>query len=296
MNMVFLSVLFLLCCLLCGSSAADSVPTYEHQDPSTKETLTCDKCPPGTHMSAHCTATAPTQCLPCKSGHFTELWNYLPRCLYCSNFCIGNLEVETECSPTTNRVCRCKDGFYWDEDFCVRHAECGPGHGVRVKGTQQTNTVCEKCPEGYFSSSSSAVDVCVKHQECVSGESVLLPGSEFSDTVCGTCESLANEDETLRRFLAGFFHMHRMRVGKMRKFVSRHISVSEENGRCNLPKQRGPLLDHITDWLAQAPEEQLRNLPQMLKDSDLKSMVEKLKKRVNEIQQQNPNCILTYLK
>uniref|UniRef100_A0A3P9DJ60 Tumor necrosis factor receptor superfamily member 6B n=1 Tax=Maylandia zebra TaxID=106582 RepID=A0A3P9DJ60_9CICH len=152
--------------------------------------LLCVCCPPGTFMSAHCTATTPTQCQPCKNGHFTDLWNYLPRCLYCSNLCTGNLEVETECSPTTNRICRCKEGFYSADDFCIRHTECGPGYGVQTKGT--TNTVCEKCPEGYFSSSSSAVDLCVKHQECSSGQSVLLTGSAYSDTVCGTCESLAN--------------------------------------------------------------------------------------------------------
>uniref|UniRef100_UPI000D318716 tumor necrosis factor receptor superfamily member 6B-like n=1 Tax=Maylandia zebra TaxID=106582 RepID=UPI000D318716 len=168
--------------------SGDPVPTLTPR-PVTGEILKCPKCPPGTFMSAHCTATTPTQS-PCKNGHFTDLWNYLPRCLYCSNLCTGNLEVETECSPTTNRICRCKEVLLAD-DFCIRHTECGPGYGVQTKGTQQTNTVCEKCSRGYFSSSSSAVDLCVKHQECSSGQSVLLTGSAYSDTVCGTCESLA---------------------------------------------------------------------------------------------------------
>jgi len=60
-------------------------------------------------------------------------------------------------------------------------------------GTSQKDTVCEECPEGYFSNSSSAIDSCVKHQECANGEFVLLPGSSFHDTVCGSSESFAGE-------------------------------------------------------------------------------------------------------
>uniref|UniRef100_A0A3Q4I760 TNFR-Cys domain-containing protein n=1 Tax=Neolamprologus brichardi TaxID=32507 RepID=A0A3Q4I760_NEOBR len=135
--LVFLSkTLFLLSGSLCGASVVDPVPTFDHRDPVTEEILKCPKCPPGTFMSAHCTATTPTQCQPCKNGHFTDLWNYMPRCLYCNNLCTGNLEVETECSPTTNRICRCKEGFYSADDFCIRHTECGPGYGVQTKGTQ----------------------------------------------------------------------------------------------------------------------------------------------------------------
>lgn len=59
-------------------------------------------------------------------------------------------------------------------------------------GTSQTNTVCEKCAEGYFSSSSSALDSCVNHQECATGQILLLNGSINHDTVCGTCEDFAN--------------------------------------------------------------------------------------------------------
>lgn len=120
--------------LLFGVSAVQSVPTFQHDDPVTGRSLTCNQCPPGTYMAAYCTATTQTKCLPCKSQHFTEVWNYLPKCLYCYNFCSENQEVETECSATTNRVCRCKEGFYMINDFCMRHSECGVGHGVKTKG------------------------------------------------------------------------------------------------------------------------------------------------------------------
>ncbi|XP_022609196.1 tumor necrosis factor receptor superfamily member 6B-like [Seriola dumerili] len=278
-------LLFPLLFLFCGSSAGGSVPTFEYRNPFNGDSLTCDKCPPGTHMTAQCTATTPTQCAPCKSHHFTELWNYLPRCLYCANFCTENQEVETECSAVSNRVCRCKEGFYWTNDFCMRHSECEPGQGVQTKGTLQEDTVCESCSYGFFSNSSSALETCVKYRECASGQIALLPDSIYQDKVCGTCEELANGGEALRTFLSGVFGMNRMRVSKMRKFVSRYIEKA-------VPKQRGPLLNQIRAWLAQAPEDQLRKLPQMLRASQLSSVAEKLEKRLLEIKQQNPGCSL----
>ncbi|XP_028986293.1 tumor necrosis factor receptor superfamily member 6B-like [Betta splendens] len=283
--MLFLPTLFVLSGVLRAASVVESVPTFEDVNQDTGEVVVCDMCPPGTHVSARCTATTPTRCAPCKAEHFTGLWNYLPRCLYCSTFCTDNQEVEKECSPLNDRVCRCKDGFYTNGDFCVRHSACEPGHGVQTRGTTQMNTVCEECSDGYFSNSSSALDACVKHQECACAEQVLLPGSVYHDTVCGSCDDLANGGETLRTFMTGFFSMHRMRVGKMKKFVTRYIHKS-------VPRQRGPLMDQIRDWLLQVPEEQLRNLPEMLRTSTLTSMAEKLKRRLDWIKEQSPNCSL----
>uniref|UniRef100_A0A667ZCV8 TNFR-Cys domain-containing protein n=1 Tax=Myripristis murdjan TaxID=586833 RepID=A0A667ZCV8_9TELE len=252
------------------------VPTYQHQDPLTGELLTCNKCEPGTHMSVHCTATSPTKCVPCKAEHYTGLWNYLNRCLYCSTYCGENQEVEKECSPVNNRVCRCKQGFYSKDDFCIGHKECGIGHGVITNGTSQMDTVCEKCADGFFSDSSSALEPCVKQQDCASsGQVVLLPGSAYHDTMCGSCDDLKDEVKILRAFLPRFFAFHRMRVVKMRKLVAR---------------DRSPLLDQITAWLAQAPEEQLRKLPQMLRALQLSSLADKLEGRFNEIQQQAAQC------
>ncbi|XP_040899418.1 tumor necrosis factor receptor superfamily member 6B-like [Toxotes jaculatrix] len=284
--MFALPALFLLSGILRGASAVESVPTFVLQDKFTGENLTCSQCQPGFHMSAPCTATTPTQCAPCGSNQFTDLWNYLPRCLYCNNFCTYPREVETECSPINNRVCRCSEGFYLTNDYCREHTECEPGQGVQAKGTSEMDTVCEVCPEGYFSNSSSALETCVQHQECSTGQITLLPGSVYQDSVCGTCEELAEGDKTLRMFLSGFFSMHRMRVAKLKKFVTRYIGKS-------VRRQRDLLLQQIKVWLAHAPEEQLRKLPQMLNASHCGSMAEKLEKRLLEIKQQNPGCSLT---
>ncbi|XP_039973303.1 tumor necrosis factor receptor superfamily member 6B-like [Xiphias gladius] len=284
-NMLYPPVLFLLSGAVRGAWATESVPTFEHANPFTGENLTCAKCPPGTYMTAHCTATEPTQCSQCRGDHYTELWNYLPRCLYCDNFCAENQEVEKECSPYSNRVCRCKEGFYGTTDFCSRHAECEPGRGVQTKGTSQMNTVCETCSDGYFSGSSSALETCVKHQECARGQIELLPGTITQDKLCGSCGDLANGNETLRTILSGFLGMHRIRVSKMKKFVTRYINKP-------VPRQRGPLLHQIRAWLSQATEEQLKKLPQMLKASQLNSIAEKLDRRLLEIQQLSHNCSL----
>uniref|UniRef100_A0A665SWX7 TNFR-Cys domain-containing protein n=2 Tax=Echeneis naucrates TaxID=173247 RepID=A0A665SWX7_ECHNA len=265
---------------------SEPVPTFSHRDPRTGETLVCEKCPRGTHMTAHCTASTPTRCERCGEHQFTEMWNYLPRCLYCDNFCTDNQEVEVPCSPSSNTVCRCKQGFYWIGDFCVRHSECEAGQGVVTTGTPKTDTVCEWCPEGFFSNSSSALETCAKHQECATGETALLPGSVYQDTICGTCEELAKRGEVYRSFLSGLFGMHRMRVAKLKKFVTRNIDKS-------IPRQRGPLLQEIREWLATAPEEQLRKLPQMLRASQLNAIADKLEKRFQEIKQDNPDCVLT---
>ncbi|KAK1895962.1 Tumor necrosis factor receptor superfamily member 6B [Dissostichus eleginoides] len=213
-------------------------PTFNYQDPFTRETLICDKCPPGMHMTAYCTSTTPTVCAPCRSRHFTKLWNYLPRCLYCNNYCTENQEVETECTATTNRVCRCKQGFYMTNEFCWTHSKCGPRSGVKTQG------------------------------------------------------------ETLRTFVSGFFSRQRMRVAKMTLFITSYIHKSEEGVHLSgttLPKERGPLMDIILTWLAQAPEEQLKTLPLMLKASKFCHMREQLEMVVDKIKQQSPNCTSPFI-
>ncbi|KAM9851715.1 tumor necrosis factor receptor superfamily member 6B-like [Aulostomus maculatus] len=286
MHELLIPSLLLFVGVLCRASADEPPPTYKHVDRLTGETLNCAKCPPGTHMTTHCTASAPTACTPCGADHFTELWNYLPKCLYCNNFCGRNQEVESECSPISNRVCRCKEGFYVTDGFCMIHKVCALGYGVQTKGTSQTNTVCQKCSPGYFSSSSSALDSCVKHKECVTGQVTFLNGSVYYDKVCGSCEDLANGDGWLRSFLSGFFSMHRIGVCELRRFVSRYICRANKEGqakRITVPKKRDPLLHHIRNWLAEVPEEQLQKVPQMLNDAQLTNMAVKLEKKLEKV-------------
>ncbi|XP_077431260.1 uncharacterized protein LOC144057496 [Vanacampus margaritifer] len=284
----------------CHDSPTEFPPTFKYRDPSTGGTLACNKCPPGTHMTAHCTAAKQTQCAPCRDGHFTELWNYLPKCLYCNNFCTGDKVVQTECAPRNNRVCGCKEGYYMTEDYCNKHSECAQGYGILTRGTLQNDTVCQKCSDGFFSASSSAVETCAKHKQCVNVQLVLFNGTASHDTMCGLCEDLANGGELLRTFLSRFISMHRMRSVKMRRFFNRYIDKSGEEEhimRSSLTHHqwRHHCLSRIRIWLQKTPKEQLKKLPHMLRACPLVSMAKKLDKRLKEIEGQEPNCTLTHL-
>uniref|UniRef100_H2LJI1 Osteoprotegerin b n=1 Tax=Oryzias latipes TaxID=8090 RepID=H2LJI1_ORYLA len=291
MTVLYLTALFLLPALHCEDDAA---PTYKHRDPSTGKILTCKKCEPGKYMAAHCTATTDTKCLPCGAAHYTELWNYLPKCLYCNNICSLNQEVEIECSATKNRVCRCKQGYYMKDDFCIQHSECGPGHGVRTKGTSQQDTICKKCADGYFSPSSSVLDMCVKHQECADGQLPLMPGSVYHDTLCGSCDDLANDDETLRKFLSAFLDVPRRHVRKMKRFVAKFVRKSGRRSGRSCYHQKVSPLKQIREWLANTPAEQLRQIPQKLRNSPFTTLAKKIDARLHTINLQSPNCSLIF--
>ncbi|XP_077577916.1 uncharacterized protein LOC144199897 [Stigmatopora nigra] len=290
-------LLLLLSGLHCQELAARSPLMYEHQDPSTGVTLTCERCPPGTRMSAHCTFTKQTQCVPCRDEHFTDLWNYLPKCLYCNNHCTGNKVVETECNPHSNRVCRCKEGYYMIGDSCNRHSECKPGHGVLNRGTSKNDTMCQKCQSGFFSTSYSATEVCAKHTKCVDEQRVLLNGTATQDTTCGLCEELANGGELLRTFLSNFFSMQTRREVKLKRFVKRNIKISTGTKHLNSFQQenRHYWLDLIRKWLHQTTRVQLEKLPDMLRASQLSEAANNLHTRLIEIQGQTSNCTLTHL-
>uniref|UniRef100_A0A3Q2WPJ4 TNFR-Cys domain-containing protein n=1 Tax=Haplochromis burtoni TaxID=8153 RepID=A0A3Q2WPJ4_HAPBU len=123
-SQLIVPALVLLSGSLCGASVVDPVPTFDHRDPVTGEILKCRKCPPGTFMSAHCTATTPTQCQPCKNGHFTDLWNYLT----CGNApsCIEDAAVQQHLHAWGGRLCP-SEMLFWPESFCLPPPALGPG-------------------------------------------------------------------------------------------------------------------------------------------------------------------------
>ncbi|KAJ1122836.1 hypothetical protein NDU88_001309 [Pleurodeles waltl] len=166
----------------------DSEPTYQWKDPTTGEAVTCEKCPPGTSVSSHCTRDRRTECQRCPGLHYTELWNYADECRYCNVFC-GEREVEVQpCDPTHNRQCQCQPGFYLDFEFCVEHSKCPPGFGVQTLGTSYSDTVCQKCLPGTFSNTSSRTEPCQPHRDCrAEGLAVNVEGDQHHDTLCTSC-------------------------------------------------------------------------------------------------------------
>lgn len=114
---------------------AAQTPTFVHTDPHTGGPVVCDSCAPGTYLSASCTSTRKSVCAPCPPGSFTELWNYIGRCLRCG-VCGQNQVEKTACTAKSDCQCQCKQGFYYRDadEMCVRHSECPVGQQVLSKG------------------------------------------------------------------------------------------------------------------------------------------------------------------
>ncbi|NXF86660.1 TR11B factor, partial [Eubucco bourcierii] len=162
-----------------------SPPKYTHYDPGTSRQLLCDQCPPGSYVKQHCTASSPTQCAPCPDQYYAEEWNSNDECQYCSTVCKELQFVKQECTSTQNRVCECVQGRYLELEFCLKHTECPPGFGVAQPGTPESDTVCKRCPEGFFSNETSSKAACLKHRNCSAlGFKIALKGNAVHDNIC----------------------------------------------------------------------------------------------------------------
>ncbi|XP_059840205.1 tumor necrosis factor receptor superfamily member 11B-like isoform X2 [Hypanus sabinus] len=163
--------------------------TYQH------EGQTCTRCPPGTHLKTHCSKTQDTVCVPCSEKHYTQYWNYLQKCQYCNIFCQENQNVKRECDRYHNRVCECKDGYFLKYEFCVKQKECPPGSEVQTPGTPLRDTVCAKCPSGFFSSVTSATAKCERHTNCTDlGLELDVAGTAWHDNLCSPCQPRNSEE------------------------------------------------------------------------------------------------------
>ncbi|XP_021272712.1 LOW QUALITY PROTEIN: tumor necrosis factor receptor superfamily member 6B [Numida meleagris] len=217
----FASLLLLLAELGCSS-----LPTYQWRDPRTKETVTCQQCPPGTFVAQHCTGDRPTACEPCPDLHYTHYWNYLEKCLYCNVIC-GERQVEVQhCNATHNRACQCQEGYHAELEFCVPHSECPPGSGVVKLGSPFENTQCRACPRGSFSSSSSSTEPCRPHQNCTQlGKETNVPGNQYHDTLCTSCRTdgsnstrgPAPEDEDCEQAVIDFVAYQNIPLRKLKR-------------------------------------------------------------------------------
>lgn len=109
--------------------------TFKYTDPKTSAPLECERCPPGTYLLARCTSTKKSVCAPCPQGSFTELWNYIGKCLRCG-VCGQNQVVKRACAADSDCQCECRQGFYYKGlyDMCLHHSQCPPGQGVLSHG------------------------------------------------------------------------------------------------------------------------------------------------------------------
>ncbi|CAL8289583.1 unnamed protein product [Merluccius merluccius] len=160
-------------------------PKYQHRDPVTSDQLLCDQCPPGTAVKQHCTLDTPTLCQPCPEKHYAENWHWRDTCQYCTSVCKERQLVKQQCNSTHDQLCECAPGFHLVVEFCIIDSTCPHGYGVVALGTPESDTVCERCPPGHFSSRSSPTEPCWAHRNCSAlGLKLLRAGSTSSDSIC----------------------------------------------------------------------------------------------------------------
>ncbi|XP_072888581.1 tumor necrosis factor receptor superfamily member 14-like isoform X2 [Hemitrygon akajei] len=136
-----------------------------------------------------------TTCNPCTSGEYMEHPNGLEKCFKCK-ICDAELglQVKQNCTYTHNTICKPREGYYCIDScqMARKHTACSPGEGVKKKGTPFKDTVCEKCPDGTFSSEASTTEECKKWTVC---ETLKLkqvePGSAEADVKCEAVSNLS---------------------------------------------------------------------------------------------------------
>ncbi|XP_026205054.1 tumor necrosis factor receptor superfamily member 6B-like isoform X2 [Anabas testudineus] len=259
--------------------------TYRVIDPSTGKSLECDRCPPGTYLRERCTSTRKTQCAKCPPGSFTELWNYIPKCLRCG-VCGENQVVKTACASDTNCKCQCTEGYYYKKnyDMCLCHSKCQPGEGVLAEGTPDNDTVCQVCPNGTFSDTVSAHHKCKQHTSCdAPGHKLLLKGSTWHDSVCADCGNLLSTDgaDYLREILPAFFVHQNMHIRRLRRLLHKLDDGNRptETSGHNV----SGLHERVRAWFMSATASQIRQVPEILKKVEADSAAKRLHNKLQKI-------------
>ncbi|XP_071765051.2 tumor necrosis factor receptor superfamily member 6B [Centroberyx gerrardi] len=286
--MLFSSVSVLV--LLCAAqfSGTTALKTFQDEDPDTGLPVVCDRCPPGSYLRAPCTSKQKSECAPCPSGSFTELWNHIDKCLRCG-ICGHNQVVKTQCSAQQDCECECKQGYYLKKkyDLCVRYSDCPSGHGVLSNGTAEQDTVCQVCPSGSYSDRVSAQQSCTAHSNCsASGQRLVLKGSAWHDSVCATCEGNKTHDgaDYLREILPAFFVHQKMIIKRLRRLANKLPLKNGEKPNENIARlHRGELNALIDAWVGAAAAEQLRQLPGKLRKIGAGSAADKLENKLQRI-------------
>ncbi|XP_072768850.1 tumor necrosis factor receptor superfamily member 21-like, partial [Nerophis lumbriciformis] len=162
---------------------------YQYIDPDSGTRLVCDKCPAGTHVSAHCSSTSVRECAPCPAGTFTRGENAVVQCHRCQAPCPAGLVEEVPCTATRDRMCTCPPGRFLSGEGsteCTPHSMCPPGTRVRKRGSGTEDVLCKPCTKGTFSHVESRALKCQAHTDCqAQGLMLLTVGTRETDNVCG---------------------------------------------------------------------------------------------------------------
>ncbi|XP_049457415.1 tumor necrosis factor receptor superfamily member 6B-like [Epinephelus fuscoguttatus] len=266
---------------------AEPLLTFTDKDPITGVSVECDRCPPGTYLRARCTTTQKSECSPCPTGSFTELWNYIGKCLRCG-VCGQYQVVKTPCTAQSDCQCECKPGYYYKKkwDMCLRHSECPCGQGVLTKGTPDEDTVCHSCPNGTFSNTVSPHQNCTLHKSCnAPGQELVLKGSTWHDSVCTTCEELKSKNggDYLKEILPDFFVHQKINIKRLRQIVHKLPSEDSKRQGATLRLNLSELNARINTWVASATANQVRQLPGILNKTGANGASKRLQNKLQRI-------------
>ncbi|XP_041664873.1 tumor necrosis factor receptor superfamily member 6B-like [Cheilinus undulatus] len=264
--------------------------TFRDTDPRTGRSLECDRCPPGMYLQARCTETQKSVCAPCPEGSFTELWNYIGKCLRCG-VCGHNQVVKTKCTAERDCQCECRKGYYYKRKYemCLSHSECPTGHGVLTEGTAEEDTVCQICPNGTFSDTVSTHENCTQHKSChAPGLMPVLRGSTWHDSVCMSCSESASKDgaDYLREIIPSFFTHQKMPVRRLRQILRKLPTENGKRHEAISSLQMPELLQRINAWVASSPAEQIRQLPTIVIKTGANNAGERLQSKLQRIDSQ----------
>ncbi|XP_062396530.1 tumor necrosis factor receptor superfamily member 14-like isoform X2 [Sardina pilchardus] len=183
--MDLLIIVFLIGILgICAAESKCGPAEYKNKDDEC-----CPMCGKGYVVHRDCTEMSSTTCIPCVGDTYMGEPNGLNKCFKCKT-CDFNqgLNTQQKCTTFGDAVCAVLPGYFCGSiqdnecTFGVKHSLCSPGQGVKIPGTERTDTVCEDCKEGYFSRDGAN---CTEHTNCaVLGEELEEKGSPTKDNKC----------------------------------------------------------------------------------------------------------------
>ncbi|XP_043919519.1 tumor necrosis factor receptor superfamily member 1B-like [Protopterus annectens] len=150
----------------------------------------CYSCPKD-HVGLKSCPKSIDECKSCEPDQY--LSNHIkPVCMACVK-CREeeDLVEKTPCSINSQRTCVCRDGMFCEspkQGVCLRcshHTACAPGYGVKHKGTHDSDTKCEVCPPGTFSSNYSTHELCKSFTNCSAiNKRSVNQGTSTTDEIC----------------------------------------------------------------------------------------------------------------
>lgn len=180
--LLVLRALFVTLVLLPVSSSAVSVLTtaaevkcHLDREYQTDNNICCDKCLPGFKLVEECRGHGlRSTCQRCPEEQFMDEMNFFPNCFKCRRCKENSNQVEeSPCTAKTDRVCRCKDGFYKlpisSQGFdCLQCRTCGKNETEVKPCSPEGNTEC-RCKDNYYRASNKKCLLCTNcssHPEC----------------------------------------------------------------------------------------------------------------------------------